>query len=569
MIKNSNDISKIYEKFPDQNPNPVMRSSEKGDILYFNNPAIKIIQYWEQVKDRSFPKSFFDNVKKSKQKLAESSFEIRTDKKLFLVKSVYVEELKSYNIYFQDITAKSIISKFPDQNPNPVMQVDYEGHLIYHNEASNPFIKHHKLKIGSLVSEDLLSLVGEVALTSSFKNSRVNFAHSIYDIHLVPIKEFDFIIIYCTDVTAEDLVRKFPDQNPNPVLRFNKDFILEYYNDAASYIIDEWGVSTGQSIDMWIISKIKNSKTSHIKKIEHEVGDKTFSSNIVFTPQFNFYLMYSTDISESREKEMILGKLSKYFSPQVFSSIFTGELDVKIDTRRKNLTIFFSDIKGFTSLTEKLEPEQLTNLVADYLTEMTDIAMKYGGTVDKYIGDAIMIFFGDPDTRGIKIDAVSCVKMALEMLTRLSVIKKKWESQGISDNLSIRIGIHSDICTVGNFGSKDRLDYTVLGNGVNLASRLEGLAKPNTILISDSTYNIIKEEIECTASEEVKVKGKLQPVKTYKVNDVLSGHRNTDIFYEDEGFLLNIEESKITNVDLIIDNLKKSILKLKSNKREK
>jgi len=569
MIKNSNDISKIYEKFPDQNPNPVMRSSEKGDILYFNNPAIKIIQYWEQVKDRSFPKSFFDNVKKSKQKLAESSFEIRTDKKLFLVKSVYVEELKSYNIYFQDITAKSIISKFPDQNPNPVMQVDYEGHLIYHNEASNPFIKHHKLKIGSLVSEDLLSLVGEVALTSSFKNSRVNFAHSIYDIHLVPIKEFDFIIIYCTDVTAEDLVRKFPDQNPNPVLRFNKDFILEYYNDAASYIIDEWGVSTGQSIDMWIISKIKNSKTSHIKKIEHEVGDKTFSSKIVFTPQFNFYLMYSTDISESRAKEMILGKLSKYFSPQVFSSIFTGELDVKIDTRRKNLTIFFSDIKGFTSLTEKLEPEQLTNLIADYLTEMTDIAMKYGGTVDKYIGDAIMIFFGDPDTRGIKIDAVSCVKMALEMLTRLSVIKKKWESQGISDNLSIRIGIHSDICTVGNFGSKDRLDYTVLGNGVNLASRLEGLAKPNTILISDSTYNIIKEEIECTASEEVKVKGKLQPVKTYKVNDVLSGHRNTDIFYEDEGFLLNIEESKITNVDLIIDNLKKSILKLKSNKREK
>jgi hypothetical protein len=104
---------------------------------------------------------------------------------------------------------------------------------------------------------------------------------------------------------------------------------------------------------------------------------------------------------------------------------------------------------------------------------------------------------------------------------------------------------------------------------VNLASRLEGLAKPNTILISDSTYNIIKEEIDCTASEEVKVKGKLQPVKTYKVNDVLSGHRNTDIFYEDEGFLLNIEESKITNVDLIIDNLKKSILKLKSNKREK
>ena len=108
--------------------------------------------------------------------------------------------------------------------------------------------------------------------------------------------------------------------------------------------------------------------------------------------------MYSTDISEAKTKEMILEKLSKYFSPQVFNSIFSGELDVTINTSRKNLTIFFSDIKGFTLLTEKLEPEQLTNLIADYLTEMTNIAIKYGGTVDKYIGDAIMIFFGDPKT---------------------------------------------------------------------------------------------------------------------------------------------------------------------------
>ena len=103
-----------------------------------------------------------------------------------------------------------------------------------------------------------------------------------------------------------------------------------------------------------------------------------------------------------------------------------------------------------------------------------------------------MIFFGDPKTAGIKKDAVSCVRMAMEMLSKLKIIKKKWRDQGISDKLSIRIGIHSDICTVGNFGSKDRLDYTVLGNGVNLASRLEGLAGSNSILISENTYNIIK-----------------------------------------------------------------------------
>ncbi|MFL3013607.1 MAG: adenylate/guanylate cyclase domain-containing protein [Candidatus Neomarinimicrobiota bacterium] len=242
---------------------------------------------------------------------------------------------------------------------------------------------------------------------------------------------------------------------------------------------------------------------------------------------------------------------------------------LKINTSRKNLTIFFSDIKGFTSLTEKLEPEQLTKLVADYLTEMTDIAIKYGGTVDKYIGDAIMIFFGDPKSNGIKKDAISCVRMAIEMLTRLNIIKKKWKHQGITDDLSVRIGIHSDICTVGNFGSKDRLDYTVLGNGVNLASRLEGLADPNSVLISENTFNIIKGEIDCESSDEVTVKGKLHPVKTYKVKGLSINKHSTEILMEDKGFLLNIDESIIEDKSAIIKKLEQSVIKLKSKKSER
>ena len=559
----------IYEKFPDQNPNPVMRVSVSGEILYFNNPSIDIITHWGKVKEQSIPKNIFQKIEKSKKEIDEINFEIQTDKNFYLVKSVYVKELDSYNIYFQDITAKKIISKFPNQNPNPVMQVDFEGLLIYFNEASNPFINHYDLKIGSLVNKDLLSLVGKAALTSTPNHGQLEFAHTIYNINLVPIREFDFIIVYCTDITAENLIRKFPDQNPNPVLRFNKGFILEYFNDAAAYIINEWGVTIGQSIDKWIISKIENTDASELKNIEHNVGNKIFSSDIVFTPQFDFYLMYCTDISESKAKEMILEKLSKYFSPQVFNSIFSGELDVKINTSRKNLTIFFSDIKGFTSLTEKLEPEQLTSLVADYLTEMTDIAIKYGGTVDKYIGDAIMIFFGDPKSDGVKRDAISCVRMAMEMLTRLKIIKKKWKHQGITDDLAIRIGIHSDICTVGNFGSKDRLDYTVLGNGVNLASRLEGLADPNSVLISENTFNIVKEEIDCEISDEVTVKGKLHPVKTYKVRGLSMNKQSSEILMEGRGFLLNIDESIIEDKDAVIKKLEQSVKKLKSKKSER
>ena len=153
---------------------------------------------------------------------------------------------------------------------------------------------------------------------------------------------------------------------------------------------------------------------------------------------------------------------------------------------------------------------------------MTEIAIHYGGTIDKYIGDAIMIFFGDPLSNGIRKDAISCVSMALEMKRKLRKLKKNWENAGLSESLDVRMGIHTDVCTVGNFGSADRLDYTVLGNGVNLASRLESSAGANEILISENTYNLINKDIKSQFFGEIKVKGKSHPVKAYKVLDKIS-----------------------------------------------
>nr|MCS5651384.1 adenylate/guanylate cyclase domain-containing protein [Candidatus Neomarinimicrobiota bacterium] len=249
---------------------------------------------------------------------------------------------------------------------------------------------------------------------------------------------------------------------------------------------------------------------------------------------------------------------------QVYDSIFTGELDVNINTTRKNLTIFFSDIKGFTTITEKLEPETLTELITDYLTEMTNIAIDHGGTVDKYIGDAIMIFFGDPTTKGVKDDAVTCVRMAMKMKERLRSIRRKWRSFGIAEGLDIRIGIHTDVCTVGNFGSEDRLDYTVLGNGVNLASRLESAAKTNEILISENTYNIINKEIKCEYIDEISVKGRSHPVKTFQVEDLIPNEiESNDLNYETDGFSVILDEGKIKNKNEIIDYLERSLDHLK------
>ena len=251
-------------------------------------------------------------------------------------------------------------------------------------------------------------------------------------------------------------------------------------------------------------------------------------------------------------------KLSKYFSPEVYNSLFTGELDVKVQTQRKLLTIFFSDLEGFTELTERLEPEVLTELLTHYLTEMSKIALRWGGTIDKYIGDAIMIFFGDPASKGEKSDAVNCVRMAMEMVDQLAEVRAIWKDKGLALPLNARMGIHTGICTVGNFGSEDRLDYTVIGNGVNLASRLESNAKPNSILISEDTYLHVRSEINCSKNNTIKVKGVSYPVQTYKVEGLMMEPADQFGLTEHQipGLSLILDQSKIENRALVRKKIK-------------
>jgi adenylate cyclase len=156
-------------------------------------------------------------------------------------------------------------------------------------------------------------------------------------------------------------------------------------------------------------------------------------------------------------------KLAKYLAPQVYDSIFTGQQDVKIVSKRKKLTVCFSDLVGFTEITDQMESEDLTQLLNHYLTEMSKIALQYGATIDKYVGDAIVMFFGDPISLGVREDALACVQMAIAMQRRAGELAQEWSNSGIATPLRCRIGIHTGYCTVGNFGSDDRMDYTMVG----------------------------------------------------------------------------------------------------------
>ncbi|MCQ0989961.1 adenylate/guanylate cyclase domain-containing protein [Jiella marina] len=214
-------------------------------------------------------------------------------------------------------------------------------------------------------------------------------------------------------------------------------------------------------------------------------------------------------------------KISKYLSPQVYRSIFSGERDVVISTERKKLTVFFSDIKDFTVTSERLQPEELTALLNEYFTEMSKIAHEHGATVDKFIGDAILAFFGDPETRGTKEDAQACVRMAIAMQERMTQLNQEWRRRGIERPFQTRMGINTGYCNVGNFGSQDRMDYTIIGAEANLAARLEQIAEPGGIVLSYETYAHVTDIVRARPLEPISLKGISRKVVPYLVEGTL------------------------------------------------
>lgn len=269
--------------------------------------------------------------------------------------------------------------------------------------------------------------------------------------------------------------------------------------------------------------------------------------------------------------ESLSTKLSKYLSPQVYSSIFTGHQSVAIEAKRKKLTIFFSDIVGFTAIADMLESEELTGLLNDYLTEMSRIALEHGATIDKFIGDAILAFFGDPESRGPQEDAIACVRMAIAMQRRMREMQVDWRERGLDRTFELRIGITTGFCTVGNFGSEDRMDYTVVGNEVNRAARLQSQADVGGILLSSETYALVKGVIAAKDQGAITLKGIPRPVRAFKVLGIHDDFVSEDhvIALDQPGMRLFVKPDELgpEETDRAVAALEKAAARLRQQRR--
>lgn len=208
-----------------------------------------------------------------------------------------------------------------------------------------------------------------------------------------------------------------------------------------------------------------------------------------------------------------ISELKRYISPQAAEAAIRKG-GVKLQTQKKYVTIFFSDIRGFTQAAEEMTPEETISLLNEYLTEMTKIVFKHGGTLDKFIGDGMMAIFGDVDSN--QDHAGKAVGMALEMQKKMEGLNQKWAGER-KRMLEIGIGIHTGFATVGNIGSDDRMDYTAIGRTVNMAARLQGIASGGDIVISEETKKKINDNFICGYNGQTQLKGIFNPVNTYKV----------------------------------------------------
>ena len=273
-----------------------------------------------------------------------------------------------------------------------------------------------------------------------------------------------------------------------------------------------------------------------------------------FWGMYHKYLSYekTTKQAKGRLNTMVsvINKLTRFVPPQVWQPIVKSDSVVKVNNKRAKLTIMFSDIAGFTELSDSLSSDNLADILNTYMNCMTIIANKHGAMLDKFVGDGMVCFFGEPSSRGTRQDALDCVAMAIDMRREMRSLRQEWRLMGF-EGLYVRIGITTGYCHVGNFGSNNRMSYTIIGKEANLASRLESIAGKGDILISQTTYDYVCHDYECDYAGTYQLKGFDSSINAWQVldPDANKGRLSKWVDHTLPGFNLHLNFKDMQNYD--------------------
>lgn len=403
------------------------------------------------------------------------------------------------------------INRFPDDNPNPVMRYDADGHLIYANPASAPVLQALGARVGDRLPTEAIARFDAVAPERGFVD--LTWQNRTYAVWPVPIRDLDFTNLYGTDVTAERAIVKFPDQNPNPVMRIHWDGTLVYANPASAGLVAGLGLAIGRPLSPDLAaSLLARVRAADRATVEVDSAGRSYALLPVDVPEFGFINVYGTDVTAVKERERLATE-----NERLLLNILPGPIAARlragerlIADRFDDVTLMFADIVEFTRLSASLSPDELVGALNAIFSAFDGLVDGYGLEKVKTIGDAYMVVGGmsgstvDHTARvaGMALDLAEVVGR-IEAATRLGV--------------SFRIGVHCGPIVAGVIGTR-KFIYDVWGDTVNLASRMESLGVPGRVQVTQAVMERLGSSFRTESRGLIEVKGK-GPTPTYLLVD--------------------------------------------------
>jgi class 3 adenylate cyclase len=393
------------------------------------------------------------------------------------------------------------INRFPDQNPNPVLRMSDDGYLTYANVASGPVRQAIGVTVGDRLPDEM---IGRLRRAAETVGDRVEITqdHRTYALLPVPVPDLGFVNIYGTDVTGEKVVAKFPNQNPHPVLRVDREGILRYANQASWHIVTGLGLRVGEAVPDGLRAEVLDRLADPDRgPIEVLADELIYELLPVEVPEFDFINLYGTDVSAVRQlaraKEESERLLLNILPPPIADRLRAGERIIA--DRFDDASLLIADIVGFTQLSSGMTADALVELLNDIFSVCDALVDRHRLEKVKTIGDAYMVIGGVPVASRDHVERLA--DFALDMAATVEGMQ-----EGRARPVNFRIGMHCGPVVAGVIGSK-RTIYDIWGETVNLASRMEALSKPGRIHVSGAIHEHLADRYLLQPRGDIEVKG--------------------------------------------------------------
>jgi class 3 adenylate cyclase len=486
-------------RFPDQNPHPVMRVSRDGILSYGNFASRPVVEALGLAVGAVVP----GEVRERLDRLTngeDESFEVPAGVRTFSLLAVGVPDLGFMNVYGTDVTAARAIDRFPNRNPNPVMRMSFDGDLIYANEASAPIVGSLGIAVGDPLPGALLAELRSW-LDGARTDIEVRGGERTYRLEPVAVEEFDFVNVYGTDVTAAKWVARFPDQNPNPVLRTTYEGRLVYANAASTIVKRGFGIEIGDSVPAPTFERLRAiADDARVETVEVEAEGRVVALLPVWVPEFRFINVYGTDITAAREVERAHREnerlLLNILPASIAQRLRAGESTIADGF--EEMTVLFADVVGFTAFASRLAPRDVVDVLNRVFSRFDALVDRHRLEKIKTIGDAYMV------VGGIVPDVVDHAERVVEL--GLDILREVRALSG-DHALDLRVGMHTGPAVAGVIGIR-KFIYDVWGDTVNTASRLESHGVPGRVQVGRPTYERLRDRYRFEPRGEIELKGK-------------------------------------------------------------